>query len=219
MRRPATWLAGLLLALFLLGAAIVPLTAPGFTRRLAAKTSLATEAGLPKARMLQVAEMVRVFVVDTEAPMLPATVDGRPGFDQAAVSHLLDVRRVLSGARVVTGVLAAVLALGLAWEVARKRTDSIADVLTAGAICSAVLVVLCVIAATTNFEAFFAAFHGLFFKAGTWTFPYDSLLIETFPESFWTVAGGAWGGLVLVGAGLLALGARALRHRAAGHGV
>jgi len=47
---------------------------------------------------------------------------------------------------------------------------------------SIVLVVVAVLAATSNFDAFFTAFHGLFFKAGTWTFDADSLLIETFPE-------------------------------------
>ena len=35
------------------------------------------------------------------------------------------------------------------------------------------------------FEAAFAAFHGLFFAAGTWQFPPGSHLITLFPEPFW----------------------------------
>ena len=31
--------------------------------------------------------------------------------------------------------------------------------------------------AAIDFDGLFAAFHSLFFQAGTWTFPYDSLLI------------------------------------------
>ncbi len=126
------------------------------------------------------------------------------------------MRRVLAAARILTGVLALALAVGLAFEVARKRTDRIADALFAGAICSVALVGLCVVAATSDFDTFFSAFHGLFFSAGTWTFPYDSLLIRTFPEPFWVTAGAVWGGLVLAGAGVLALVAWALRSGSAG---
>jgi integral membrane protein (TIGR01906 family) len=216
MRRVSTWIAGLVLAVFLLGASVVPLTIPAFTRIVASKTSLAAEAGISQSRILEVAEQVRHFVVDTDAPMLPASVDGRAGFDAAAVSHLVDVRNVLAAARIASGLLALVLAAGLAYEVSRKRVDRIADALVAGAICSFSLVILCVLAATMNFEAFFSAFHGLFFSAGTWTFSYDSLLIQTFPEPFWVTAGAVWGGLVLLGSGLFLLGAWALRRGSAG---
>ena len=200
MRRPVTWLLGAGFALFLIGVSAIALTAPAFTHIVASKTSLAEQAGLPLPRMLQIAEQVRVFVVDADSPPLPVAVDGRPGFDAAATSHLADVHRALEGARVVTGVLAAVLAVVIGVEVARKSTDRIADALFAAAIASAVLVALAVLAATVNFDAFFSAFHGLFFKAGTWEFPSDSLLIQTFPEPFWIVAGAAWGALVALGA-------------------
>ena len=218
MRRFSTWMAGLALAVFLFGASVVPLTIPAFTHLLAAQTSLAQEAGVTPATMLKVAEEVRSFVVGGDTDTLPAIVDGRPGFDAAAVSHLLDVRRVITAARIASGILALVLALGLAYEVAHKRTRRIADALVAGALCSVALVVLCVIAATMDFETFFAAFHGLFFSAGTWTFPYDSLLIQTFPEPFWVIAGAAWGATVLLGAGALALGGWVLRRGSAGAG-
>jgi integral membrane protein (TIGR01906 family) len=216
VRRVSTWLVGLALAVFLLGASVVPLTIPAFTRLTASRVSLAEDAGLSQERMLEVAEQVRRFVVANDGPTLPATVDGRPGFDEAAVSHLLDVRRVLSAARILTGVLALALAVGLAYEVARKRTERVADALMAGAVCSVVLVVLCAVAAASDFDTFFSAFHGLFFSAGTWTFPYDSLLIRTFPEPFWVSAGAVWGGLVLAGAGVLALVAGVLRRGSAG---
>ena len=78
-----------------------------------------------------------------------------------------------------------------------------------------VAVGVAVVAAVTSFDAFFTAFHGLFFAAGTWTFPADSLLIRLFPEPFWEASGAAWAALVLAGAGLLALAARLLRTAAA----
>jgi len=58
-------------------------------------------------------------------------------------------------------------------------------------------VVLAAVAAVTDFDTFFSAFHGVFFAEGTWTFPYDSLLIRLFPEPFWAVSGASWAGLVL----------------------
>ena len=73
--------------------------------------------------------------------------------------------------------------------------------LKVGAAVSAVFVLLAAAAAVLDFSAFFTAFHGLFFEAGTWTFPYDSLLIRLFPESFWVAAGVGWAVLVLTIAG------------------
>jgi uncharacterized membrane protein len=70
------------------------------------------------------------------------------------------------------------------------------------------LVVLGGLAAVFDFSTFFAAFHSLFFAAGTWQFPYDSLLIRLFPERFWTTAGAAWAVLAAGGAGLLLMIAR-----------
>lgn len=209
MRRLASLLVGLAFAILVLGIALFPLTQPAFTRIVAGRYSLADEAGLPKARMLAVAEQVRRFVVDGDrGDELPATVDGRPGFDEAAVSHLLDVRRVLSGAQLVTGLLAAFVTVWIGVEVARHRTNQIASAMNVGAVLCVVLVALAGVAGLVDFEKLFAAFHGLFFAAGTWTFPSDSLLIQTFPEPFWAVAGATWAVLVLLGAGILAIAAR-----------
>ncbi|WP_165170949.1 DUF1461 domain-containing protein [Adlercreutzia sp. ZJ242] len=46
--------------------------------------------------------------------------------------------------------------------------------------------------ALIGFDGFFAAFHGLFFADGTWTFPSDSLLICMYPTAFWMGMGGVW---------------------------
>jgi integral membrane protein (TIGR01906 family) len=207
VRRIATALVGLALAVLVVGLALVPLTQPIFTRTLAERYSLAEEAGLPRGRMLEVAEQVRAFVAAPEGSMLPAEVDGRAGFDVSAVSHLVDVRRVISGARLVTWVLALLLGLGLGLAVARGRLGRVARVMRAGAVWCAVLVALAALAGLTDFDALFSAFHGIFFAEGTWTFPSDSLLIQTFPERFWATAAGVWAGLVLLGAVVLAAGA------------
>jgi len=63
---------------------VIALTRPRSRAFVASKTSEAQQAGLPMPRMLAIAEQVRLFVIDLDAPPLPATVGGRPGFDTAA---------------------------------------------------------------------------------------------------------------------------------------
>lgn len=46
--------------------------------------------------------------------------------------------------------------------------------------------------ALIDFNGLFAAFHVLFFAAGTWTFPSDSLLICMYPQGFWSGMGVVW---------------------------
>lgn len=46
--------------------------------------------------------------------------------------------------------------------------------------------------ASFGFEGFFALFHSMFFDAGTWTFPSDSLLITMLPQNFWITIGAVW---------------------------
>jgi integral membrane protein (TIGR01906 family) len=199
-------LTGVALALLVVGISLYPMLHPTYTRLLSERYSLVSQSGLSRAQILSTAEQVRAFVADGDVDYLPATVDGRPGFDPAAVSHLRDVRGVLSGARTFTGVLAALTAVGLGLEIARRRFREIATAMFVAAGVCAIVVVLGVIVGSVNFEGLFVWFHGLFFKSGTWQFPYDSLLIEVFPEGFWIAAGATWGALVLVGGALLAAG-------------
>ena len=61
----------------------------------------------------------------------------------------------------------------------------------------------------------FAAFHAVFFAAGTWQFGPDSNLLRFFPEPFWYEVALVAGVTILVGAVLVALlGVRDLRRGA-----
>lgn len=199
-----TLLVGAMLAVLVVGVSLYPMLHPAFTRLLVERYSSAKSAGISEASMLASAEKVRQFVADGDVADLPATVDGRPGFDAAAVSHLRDVGHVVSGARILTGVLAAVIVLWLAFELSRRRFDRIAPALFAGAAFCVVVVILGAVAGTLNFDSLFEWFHGIFFAPGTWQFPADSLLIEAFPEPFWSTAAAVWAGLILLGGAVLA---------------
>jgi hypothetical protein len=198
--------AAVALALTILGVPVLALQAPFVTSFLVGRAYDPASAGLPPNVALRTAEAVRVYTTDPRSPRLPAVVGERPGFDESAESHLRDVRRVLTAARVVTLGCAALLALLLALVLPARRYRDIAWVSRAGAVAVAGVTIVAGAAAVIDFEAFFGFFHGLFFSAGTWTFPPGTLLIELFPEPVWAAFGGLWaaGVLLLAGSALLA---------------
>lgn len=109
-----------------------------------------------------------------------------------AVSHLDDVYRVVAIAKPVIAVLAA-LAVATAALLARsagKRALGRALTAAGGVVLAAFACAL--LWAFADFYGFFAAFHSLFFKAGTWTFSAKSLLITMYPTDFWMGMGGVW---------------------------
>lgn len=203
MRSATTIVAGLALALLVVGLALLPLLHPKVTQLLAQRYSRVAESGLSQERVLHTAERVRHFVADGDSAILPATVDGRPGFDAASISHLRDVRAVIDRARVFTGVLAALVAVWLGVQISRRRFERISAALLWGAGLCIGIVLAGMLAGLVDFGSLFTWFHGLFFSAGTWSFSADSLIIEVFPGEFWIAAGVSWGLLVGIGGALL----------------
>ncbi|MDO8915665.1 MAG: DUF1461 domain-containing protein [Coriobacteriia bacterium] len=202
--------AGLLWAALVLGISVGALTVPVYTSAMVQTLEVPESAQLPIGDTVKLAGMVRALVADREFDPLPETWRGLPGFDASAVSHLMDVRRVLDGARIATGLVAALLAGWVGLCVARRRWSPLARGMRAGAYTLFGLLALAVLSAFLDFSAFFAVFHSLFFAEGTWTFPYDSLLIRLFPERFWIASGAAWGVLSVAGAGSLLGAARSV---------
>lgn len=212
MRRALEAAASLSLAVVILGAALLPLLTPPFTAELSSRYSEADKAGLSDDEMLTLAEQVRAFVVEREG-VLPNTVHGRAAFDAAAVSHLEDVAAVMAGARWATG-LAFVVFIGIViWWIRKREFLPVSHSFIGGGAGVVTAAVIAGLVGQANFDAFFAWFHSLFFSAGTWTFPYDSLLIQLFPEGFWIAGGIAWAVLCAVFAGASVAAGLALRHR------
>jgi integral membrane protein (TIGR01906 family) len=202
--------AGLVWAALVLGVSVGALTVPVYTSAMVQTLKIPESAQLPTADTVRLAGMVRALVADREYEPLPEIWHGLPGFDATAVSHLMDVRRVMDGARIATGVAAALLAGWVGLCVARRRWRPLAGSMRAGAYALLGLLALAGSSAFLDFSTFFAAFHGLFFADGTWTFPYDSMLIRLFPERFWVVSGVAWAVLAVAGAGVLLVAARSV---------
>lgn len=195
--------AAVVLAVLALGLALLPLQLPWFTEMLSARYSQ-----MPPAQALPLSEAARAFVVGGDAGARGAL---EAAMTPDAVTHLDDVRRVIRGANAATLALTALVATWVALSLARRRASAVAAGFSAGSVLTAALVVLAGLVAVTDFDAFFSAFHGLFFAPGTWTFPSDSVLIRLFPEAFWTTAGIAWGVVTLLVAGVYAAVAALLR--------
>lgn len=194
------WTAAVVLVVLALGVALMPLLTPAFTRALVARHASPAEAGVTERAMLETAERVRAFVVAREG-FLPERLEGRDAFDESAVGHLEDVADVIASAQIATAALALLAVLCGALALRSGHRDAVACALRAAGAGAMALPLVAGVAGVLSFDLLFAAFHSLFFAAGTWTFPYDSLLIQLFPEAFWVWSGLAWGASVmLVGA-------------------
>ncbi len=106
-----------------------------------------------------------------------------PILDASERSHMADVGglvRILAALEVTAVVILALTGRMLRRERARRGRLLLAAALAVGA----AAVVLGLFFALA-FETAFAAFHGIFFRAGTWQFGPESNLIRLFPELFW----------------------------------
>lgn len=119
-----------------------------------------------------------------------------------ALSHLKDCTPIFTTARISIGVIGFVGLAGLValWILCGRRRAG-ATMMAAGAV---VLLLLLGLAswAMIDFDGLFTAMHTVLFAQGNWTFSYDSLLIQMFPEAFWAAMAGLW---ILVSVGCAAL--------------
>lgn len=143
-----------------------------------------------------------------------STADERYVLTPDAVSHLDDVWPVAVGGYIAffaALVLAVVLAAYCGIRGGRRALGGV--LLTAGLVVLVVFIALGVWAAV-DFNGLFAAFHSLFFAAGTWTFNWDSLLITMYPLEFWIGMGAIWLGVtVLISVASIIIGALLRKRR------
>ena len=113
-----------------------------------------------------------------------ASLDGSaPILDASERSHMRDVGGLVR----ILALLEAVAAITVLLTWRRLRLEGARRgrlLLGAAAGVGAAALVLAAFFAVA-FETAFAAFHALFFRAGTWQFGPESNLIRLFPEAFW----------------------------------
>ena len=147
--------------------------------------------------------------------------DGSPVFNEREVSHMHDVKGVITGTfRAWYASLAVLALIGLwAWRTGRgegfRRGLSRGGWLTIGLAGLIGAIVLVGMLADPNvFWNFFAWFHSLFFTGETWLFEYSDTLIRLFPIRFWEDTFLAAAVIVLAGGLALAFGLRTRPGRA-----
>lgn len=116
-----------------------------------------------------------------------------------ALDHLDDVNRVIGATRITFVVIGVACVAALAHVLVRCGKKSFGRVLMASGGAVIALFALLALWVVVDFSGFFAAFHSLFFSAGTWTFSYDSLLICMYPPDFWISMGILWLATTLAG--------------------
>lgn len=110
---------------------------------------------------------------------------GQKMFAPDELTHMEDVKDVVTISSTVWYFLGGVSIAILLWFVIMRQWDSIRKAFNAGGwitvgLLSALLVFLAV-----SFDQLFVYFHRLFFEDGTWTFSQSSTLIRLFPFEFW----------------------------------
>lgn len=170
-----------------------------------ARHGVAASLGTDQAEVDRVtAVMLRDLLTDGD---FIANIDNRtPILDASERSHMADVGGLVRGLAALDVV--AILTLLLTGR--RLRADGAARgrlLLRAAAAIGMVALAFGTFFAIA-FDAAFAAFHALFFPAGTWQFGPDSNLIRLFPEPFWFETSLLAGAAILLSAALAAWLAR-----------
>lgn len=112
--------------------------------------------------------------------------------DETALSHLDDCYQLIGGVKPwLVAIAVAAFAL-LALLIAKGNRREAARVLIVAPAVLIAFMVVCGIWAANDFDGLFAAFHGVLFPQGNWTFSYDSLLICMYPLEFWVSMGATW---------------------------
>ncbi|MBR2522707.1 MAG: DUF1461 domain-containing protein [Coriobacteriales bacterium] len=165
--------------------------------------------GMSKAQVEKVADATRSYVNGNGNAVLPQGLDYRSAYTPSIMSHLDDVAKVIMISRCIgLGLLILLIICMCRYAVVSRRAKgtrqgfkikrSEARAMKAASLILIILVVGIAAFAYFDFNTFFKVFHSLFFEAGTWTFPSNSLLILALPEKFWIAMGALWAGLTVL---------------------
>ena len=136
-----------------------------------------------------------------------ASIDGRqPVLDESERSHMRDVGGVVRGLLLLDALALATAVLG--WRRLRPEPHRRGWLMLAAAGTLAAVAVALGAFFALAFDTAFAAFHAIFFEAGTWTFGPDSNLLRFFPQPFWFEIALVAGATIVLAAALVALLAR-----------
>jgi integral membrane protein (TIGR01906 family) len=165
--------------------------------------------GLPAEERLRMAQVCVDYLATGADISLLAELelpDGTPAFNERELRHMADVQSVYQGMLVAGFVAAlAMLAGGIVLMAIGRPTPFLPTALMTSSLLTVGLLVVVGVTMVLNWNAFFTAFHRIFFEGDTWLFDFSDTLIRLFPIRFWTDVGALLVGLLVVEAGLVGL--------------
>ncbi len=126
--------------------------------------------------------------------------DGQPVFNERELSHMEDVKMVVTGMRIILGVAIGFLMLLTFILMKQNRRYSLLISYHWGGWAIIWLIASILFYVAINFDSLFTRFHQIFFEKGTWQFLTSDTLIRLFPMLFWQNA------FIFVGVLSLAMG-------------
>ncbi len=108
-------------------------------------------------------------------------------YTAAEQSHLQDVQKVFQGVDYIFFFFFLLIVIILLYSI--KNRPQLSKLCLYGGISTVVFTGLILIIIVFSFESSFTLFHTIFFPQGNWTFPIESLLIQTFPLEFFISIG------------------------------
>ncbi len=178
------------LALTLVGSAFHVVLNFGISHAIAEKTVDTANSKVGHDELVAVADMTLRYVCGDSSVALPRGVDDRTAYTDEIIMHLDDVTNFISTVRNTTLVCIPLFAILLIIQYIVTRRSGMFrwflgwTLLLAGAL-PAVMALVIGIGCSIDFYAMFNFLHGFIFKAGTWYFSYNSLLICALPENYW----------------------------------
>jgi integral membrane protein (TIGR01906 family) len=143
-------------------------------------------------------------LIRLQQAQLPA---GSPAFNEREIDHMQDVRVLMAQVYPIQWMgLALIVILGIVLRRAAAWRRAVPDGLRWGAILTLSLLAALIAYVLIDFDAFFLAFHRMFFAGDTFMFLYTDTLIRLYPEMLWSDAAILIGGLTaIVALALLAI--------------
>lgn len=113
-----------------------------------------------------------------------SSLSGKFGYDES--SHLEDVKSLLTSVKHLYHAAIVLLAAAVIYLFRTRKFLKLMPKIfvISGAVSLLLLLVLFLL--SLNFSTLFGILHKPFFASGTWLFPADSLLIQLFPEQFFS---------------------------------
>lgn len=133
---------------------------------------------------------------------------GEPVFNARELSHMDDVKAVVTGMRVALVILLLAVVIIALVTVRGGHKHLLFNAFHWGGWATIGLVVAILLFVALNFNSLFNWFHQIFFESGTWQFHPSDTLIRLFPMRFWSDAFILVGVQSLLYSGLLVLATR-----------